>query len=212
MGTPARDDVGPGPPARYGQWMTLRKIALLGEPVLRQPARDLTATELGQPAWQTLIDDLIETMRDADGAGIAAPQVFVPVRVAVLEVRGDNPRYPYKPKIPLTVIVNPKITPLSAETFDNDEGCLSVPDLRGTVKRFAEIRIQYLDRHGVAHDVEARGLTAGTFQHECDHLDGKVFVDRVTDATTFATWKNWERHRKPEFVKAATALVQKWGS
>lgn len=191
--------------------MTLLKIALLGEPVLRQPARDLSASELASPRWQQFIDDLIETMRDADGAGLAAPQVFEPVRVAVVEVKGNNPRYPYKPPIPLTVAVNPRITPLSTEQFDNYEGCLSVPDLRGVVQRYAHVRVQYLDRHGVAHDVEARGLTAGTWQHECDHLDGKVFVDRVTDPTTFSTWKNWERHHKAAFVERITKVVEKYG-
>jgi peptide deformylase len=191
--------------------MALRKIALLGEPVLRQRSRELTTDELASPHWQTFIDDLIATMRDADGAGIAAPQVFEPVRVAVLEVKGDNPRYPYKPPIPLTVVVNPVITPIGGDTFDNYEGCLSVPDLRGVVKRHARVRVQYLDRTGAAHDIEAAGLTAGTWQHECDHLDGKLFVDRVTDPSTFATWKNWERHKKASFVEYITGVVKQYG-
>ena len=190
--------------------MTLLKIALLGEPVLRVPARDLTLDELKSAKWQTFIDDLIETMRDADGAGLAAPQVFAGVRVAAIEVKGNNPRYPYKPAIPLTVVVNPIITPLSDETFDNYEGCLSVPDLRGMVKRYAKIRVQYLDRTGAAHDVEVRGVTAGTYQHECDHLEGKVFVDRA-DPRTFSTWKNWERHHKAPFVESITEVVKKYG-
>ena len=190
--------------------MTLLKIALIGEPVLRVPARDLTVDELKSERWQTFIDDLIETMRDADGAGIAAPQVFAGVRVAAIEVKGNNPRYPYKPPIPLTVIVNPKITPIGDETFDNYEGCLSVPDLRGMVKRHARIRVQYLDRTGAPHDVEVAGVTAGTYQHECDHLDGKVFVDRA-DPKTFSNWKNWERHHKAAFVEKITEVVKKYG-
>jgi peptide deformylase len=192
--------------------MTLRKIAYLGEPVLRQPARELTLDELRSPHWQTFIDDLIDTMRDADGAGIAAPQVFESVRVAVIEVKGNNPRYPYKPPIPLTVLVNPVLTPVGDEHFDNYEGCLSVPDLRGMVQRHARVRVQWLDRDGTAHDEVKAGVTAGTFQHECDHLDGKVFVDRVTDPTTFATWKNWERHRKAAFVEQITKVVERYGS
>ncbi|MBM4280981.1 MAG: peptide deformylase [Deltaproteobacteria bacterium] len=191
--------------------MTLLKIAQLGEPVLRQRSRDLTRAELAAPDTQRFIDDLIETMHDADGAGLAAPQVFRPVRLCAIHVRGNNPRYPYKPPIPLTVLVNPVITPLSDEQFDNEEGCLSVADLRGSVKRYVHVRVQAWDRHGAEIDVEAKGLTAGTYQHECDHLDGHVFVDRVTDPTTFSTWKNWERHRKAAFVERATALVQKWG-
>lgn len=192
--------------------MAILKIATLGEPVLRQPARELTLDELKSARWQGFIDDLIETMRDADGAGLAANQVFTPVRVAVIEVKGDNPRYPYKPKIPLTVLVNPRLTPLGEEAFDNYEGCLSVPDLRGVVKRYARVRVQYLDRDGQPHDVEVLGVSAGTYQHECDHLDGKVFVDRVTDPTTLSTWKNWERHHRARFVEEITKVVAKYGS
>lgn len=191
--------------------MTLLKIATLGEPVLRERSRELTLEELRTPATQAFIDDLIATMRDADGAGLAAPQVMNAVRVCAIEVRGNNPRYPYKPAIPLTVLVNPVLTPLTEEQFDNEEGCLSVVDLRGQVRRFAHIRVQAWDRHGAPIDHEVKGLTAGTYQHEVDHLDGKVFVDRVTDPSTFATWKNWERHRKAAFVERATALVQRFG-
>jgi peptide deformylase len=192
--------------------VTLLKIATVGEPVLRAPTRALSRDELLSPRWQTFIDDLIETMHDADGAGIAANQVFEPVRITVIEVKGNNPRYPYKPAIPLTVLVNPVITPLSDDTFDNFEGCLSVPDLRGQVKRFARVRVQYLDRHGVEHDVEVRGISAGTFQHECDHLDGKLFLDRVTDPTTLCTWKAFERHHKAAFVLRVGEIVARWGS
>ncbi|MCC7073483.1 MAG: peptide deformylase [Deltaproteobacteria bacterium] len=192
--------------------MSILKIATLGEPVLRQRARELSTDELASARWQGFIDDLIETMRDADGAGIAAPQVFTPVRVAVIEVKGNNPRYPYKPPIPLTVLVNPTLTPIGDERFDNYEGCLSVPDLRGVVQRHARVRVQYLDRQGQPHDVEVKGVSAGTFQHECDHLDGRVFVDGVGDPTTFSTWKNWERHHKAAFVERITKVVERYGS
>jgi len=191
--------------------MSILKIATLGEPVLRVRSRELTRDELLAAETQTFIDSLIATMRDADGAGLAAPQVMNPIRVCAIEVRGNNPRYPYKPAIPLTVLVNPVLTPLTDEQFENEEGCLSVVDLRGAVKRFAHIRVQAWDRDGQPLDFEARGLTAGTYQHEVDHLDGKVFVDRVTDPTTLCTWKNWERHRKAAFVERATALVARFG-
>jgi peptide deformylase len=196
----------------YHPVMTLLKIASIGDPVLRQPTRELSLAELRQPRWQTFIDDLIETMRDADGAGLAAPQVFEPVRICAIEVKGNNPRYPYKPPIPLTVLVNPKLTPVGDELFDNYEGCLSVPDLRGMVKRHARARVQYLDREGRAHDVEVKGVTAGTYQHECDHLEGRVFLDRVADPTTLSTWKNWERHHKARFVEQIEKVVERWGS
>lgn len=191
--------------------MTLRKIAHVGEPVLRAPTRKLTVDELKSPQTQQLIDDMIETMRDADGAGIAANQVFEPVRICVIEVRAPNPRYPYKPPIPLTVLVNPEIEPLSDETFDNFEGCLSVPDMRGQVKRFGRIRVRYLDREGNEVVKEVAGVSAGTFQHECDHLDGKLFLDRVQDPGTLTTWKNFERHHKARFVEEITKVVERYG-
>jgi peptide deformylase len=191
--------------------MTLLKIATVGDPILRAPTRELSTEELLSPRWQTFIDDMIETMRDADGAGIAAPQVFEPVRIAVIEVRGNNPRYPYKPAIPLTVIVNPKVTPLVQDTFENFEGCLSVPDMRGVVSRFLHVKVDALDRHGKPLHLEARGLTAGTYQHEVDHLDGKLFLDRVTDPTTLCTWKMFEKHHRAAFVERATRIVAAWG-
>jgi len=191
--------------------MTLLKIAQLGHPILRQPARALTADELASETWQTFIDDLIATMRDANGAGLAAPQVYTPVQICALEVKANNPRYPYKPQIPLTVVVNPTITFLTDERFLNYEGCLSVPDLRGEVPRCPHIRVQYTDRDGNAVDLEAKGITAGTWQHEIDHLHGKVFVDRVEDPSTFSTWKNFDAHHKDAFVERAMGVVDKWG-
>ena len=191
--------------------MTVRPIATVGHPVLRQPTRVLTADELASPEVQTLIDDLIDTMRAANGAGIAANQVHESVRVAVIEVN-DNPRYPYKPAIPLTVVVNPVIEPLDDELVEINEGCLSVPDLRGNVFRHVNVRVRYLDRHGDEHDEIKRGLTAGTFQHECDHLDGRLFLDRVVDTTTLTTWEQFERHHRDAFVARITEFVARVGS
>lgn len=191
--------------------MTLLKIAQVGHPILRQHAQELSPEELGSAATQGFIDDLIETMRDARGAGLAAPQVHRSVRICVLEVQ-DNPRYPYKPNIPLTVLVNPTLTPVGEETFLNFEGCLSVPDLRGVVRRHAEVHVSALDRHGAALDFVARGITAGTYQHECDHLDGALFLDRVEDPSTFCTWKEFARHHEPSFRESVAATVARWGS
>jgi peptide deformylase len=191
--------------------MTILKIAPIGTPVLRQRAHEVDPHALADPALQTFIDDLVETMHDATGAGLAAIQVYRPIRIVAIEVR-DNPRYPYKPNIPLTVLVNPVLTPLSDERFDNYEGCLSVPDLRGVVSRFAELRVQALDRHGTPIDTVVRGITAGTFQHEVDHLDGTLFVDRVTDPTTFTTWKEFARHHEAAFRERVKTIVERWGS
>jgi peptide deformylase len=191
--------------------MAIRKIATIGHPVLRQIARPVTPQELQTPAFQQLIDDLIETMRDANGAGLAAPQIHEPVSLCALEVN-NNPRYPYKPAIPLTVLVNPVVTATTEETFDNYEGCLSVPNLRGLVPRFTRVHVTALDRQGTPLDFEVRGLTAGTYQHEVDHLLGKVFLDRVQDTTSLATWTDFERFHRDAFVERARALVARFGS
>ena len=191
--------------------MAIRKIAVVGHPVLRHVARKLTREELLAEPTQRFIDDLIETMRDANGAGLAAIQIYEPIQICAIEVK-DNPRYPYKPNVPLTVLVNPEITPLTDETFENFEGCLSVPDLRGVVERKTEIRVRAWDRAANELDVVVRGLTAGTYQHEVDHLHGKLFLDRVRDTTTLCTWKEFERNHQAAFAERARALVAKFGS
>jgi peptide deformylase len=189
-----------------------REIVTVGAPVLRERAREVTAAELASAPVQELIDDLIETMRDASGAGLAANQVGELLRVAVIEVAGTNERYPYNPPIPLTVIVNPVIEPLDDERFEINEGCLSVPDVRGVVARNVSVRVRYRDRDGAEHDVVRRGLTAGTFQHEIDHLDGTLFLDRVTDPATLTTWEHFEHHDRAAFEARARALVARVGS
>lgn len=190
--------------------MTVRDVLSIGHPVLRIATSPLAADEIRSTTVQTLIDDLIDTMHDANGAGIAAPQVGASVRIAVMEVT-HNPRYPYKPPIPLTVAINPVIEPLDDELVEINEGCLSVP-LRGNVMRHVNIRVQYLDRDGVEHDEIKRGLTAGTWQHECDHLDGVLFVDRVDDPTTLTTWPEYEAFHRDAFVERITAFVERVGS
>ena len=190
--------------------MTLLKIAHIGHPILRTRARELSHEELLSDATQAFIDDLIETMRDANGAGIAATQVHNPVRIFAVEVK-DNPRYPYKPNIPLTILVNPVIEPLTTETFENFEGCLSVPNLRGVVERLTEVRVTGLTREGEPFERRARGLTAGTFQHELDHLDGVLFVDRVKDPKTLCTWAEFDRYHKQAFVERIVPFVRRMG-
>jgi peptide deformylase len=183
----------------------------IGDPILRKRAREVAPEELRSPEVQTLIDDLIETRRAANGAGLAANQVGETLRVAVAEVEGTNPRYPYKPPIQLTVMLNPVIEPVDDEMIAINEGCLSVPDLRGYLERHAAIRVRYLDRDGNEHTDVRRGLTAGTFQHEVDHLDGVLFVDRA-DPRTFATWDHYEQEQRAEFEERARAIVDRYGS
>ena len=191
--------------------MSAREIVTIGDPVLRERAREVTAQELGSPAVQQLIDDLIESKRAADGAGLAANQVGETLRIAVAEVQGTNPRYPYKPPIPLCVMVNPVIEPLDDEVVQINEGCLSVPVLRGYLQRQPSVRVRYLDREGNEHVEVKRGLTAGTFQHEVDHLDGVLFVDHV-DPRTLATWEEYDRHQRTEFEERARSIVARYGS
>ena len=192
--------------------MTVLDIVTVGDPVLRERARELSAEELRSDEVQRLIDDMIETKRAAHGAGIAANQVGRALRVAVVEVQPGNPRYPYKPPVELTVIVNPEIEPVDDELFAVNEGCLSVPGLRGDVERNVNIRVRYLDRDGQPREEIRRGLTAGTFQHEVDHLDGVLFLDRVRDPSTFSTWEQFDRHRRADFEARARELVERVGS
>lgn len=192
--------------------MTVLRIRELGDPVLRLVAREIGVEELEGEETQQLIDDMIETMRAADGAGLAAPQVGVSVRIAVVEVREGNPRYPYKPPIPLTVIVNPDLNPLDPTTFATNEGCLSMPNLRGDLERFENVEVRYMDRSGGLHQETRRGLTAGTFQHEVDHLDGRLFVDRMSDMSSLSTWEQFERFGKDEFLERVSLLVERVGS
>jgi peptide deformylase len=187
--------------------VTVRDIVHIGHPVLREPAHPVDPLDA-----QDLIDDLIDTMRAANGAGLAANQIGEPVQVCVIEVRPGNPRYPYKPEIPLTVLVNPQIELLTAETFANYEGCLSVPGLRGVVDRAVEVRVRALDRDGAPIDTVVRGLTAGTFQHETDHLRGTLFVDRVTDTRTLCTWEEFRERYEGAFVERVNELVRRFGS
>jgi peptide deformylase len=190
--------------------VTLLKIAQIGHPVLRQRAREITREELLSRETQQFIDDLVETMRDASGAGLAAIQIYNPVRIVAVEVK-DNPRYPYKPNIPLTILVNPVLEPAGEERFENYEGCLSVPNLRGVVERWAEVRVTGLNRDGTPFDRVLRGLSAGTFQHECDHLDGVLFVDRVKDPRTLTTWAEFDRYHRQAFVERILPFVKRMG-
>ena len=187
--------------------MSVLPIASVGDPVLRERAAEVLPEELRSPEIQQLIEDLIETRRAAGGAGLAANQVSSLKRVAVVEVDdAARRRYPYKPPFPLTVVINPVIEPLSEEKLLINEGCLSVPGLRGDVQRTTRIRVHYLDRTGEAMEVVVEGLTAGTFQHEVDHLDGVLFLDRA-DPRSLSTWEEFERHHQPAFLERIKAYT-----
>ena len=189
--------------------MTVRRILSIGHPTLRVRATEVADEDIPTPAVQDLIDDLIDTMRHANGSGIAANQIGETVRIMVMEV-DENPRYPYKPPIPLTVAINPRFEPLDDETVVINEGCLSVP-LRGELERSVNLRVRYSDRHGRHHRRVLRGLTAGTWQHECDHLDGVLVVDRI-DPKTLSTWEEFDRHHSDAFVERIERFVAEVGS
>jgi peptide deformylase len=186
------------------------EIVRIGAPVLRAVAAPVGEEELATPAFQSFLDDLVETMRAAHGAGLAAPQVGVSRRVFCVEVH-DNPRYPYKPELELRVLVDPELRVLSEATFASYEGCLSVPDLRGVLPRALEIEVSYLDRSGRRVVEEVRGLSAGTFQHEQDHLDGILFLDRVEDTRTLTTWDEFRLRHEADYAEQARAIVERWG-
>lgn len=173
--------------------MAILKVARLGHPVLRTPARPVPVDAIGGREVQQLIDDMIETMREHDGAGLAAPQVHVSARIAVIEVQA-NPRYPDAPQIPLTVLINPVVTALTEETEEGWEGCLSVPDMRGRVPRWTAVRLEYLDRQGERVETVAKDFHAWVVQHETDHLDGIVYLDRMRDLSTLSHLAEWQRH------------------
>ena len=183
--------------ACYLRAMAIRKIAQMGEPVLRRPTVALSQEAIRSERTQNLIEDMIETMRDADGAGIAAPQVYESLRLCVIEVNG-NPRYPSFPTIPLLILVNPIVEPLVTADRAEDsvllyEGCLSVAGVRGRVRRPARVRVRAQDRSGEPLDFVWEGIAASIVQHEVDHLDGTLFVDRA-DPRTLTFLREYDRH------------------
>ena len=187
------------------------RIAQIGHPILRQPTRILTREELLSEEIQSFLDDLVETMREASGAGLAANQVYQSLRICAVEVR-NNSRYPYRPNIPLTILVNPILTPASDETFVIYEGCLSVPNLRGQVRRHCEVHVEALDREGNSISTVVKGMTAATYQHEVDHLDGRIFLDRVEDPNSVVTLENFQRYCMDKVAADVEALVKRYGS
>jgi peptide deformylase len=190
--------------------MSVREIVEVGDPVLRERAREVKARELRSRRVQALIDALIGTRRAAHGAGLAAPQLGESVRIAVAENHRANPRYPYKPPIPLTVLVNPVIEEFGEEAELINEGCLSLPGVRAEVPRSMSITVRYLDRDGNERAGLLRGLTAGTFQHEIDHLDGTLITDRA-DPSGVTTWEEYERYHREAFERRAREIVARYG-
>jgi peptide deformylase len=165
--------------------MPARPIVRLGHPALRTPAQTLPPAHIGRPEVQALIDDMVETMHEARGVGLAAPQVGEEVQLFVYQAAGP-------PEIPLRVVINPMVTPQIREVIYDWEGCLSIPDLRGLVPRHPTVRIQGLNREGEPLDYVVSGFEARIVQHEYDHLNGVVFLDRMRDLRSLAYFEEWE--------------------
>lgn len=171
--------------------MAILKIAKMGHPVLLQRAAEIE--DPTAPAVHALISDMFETMADADGLGLAAPQVHVPQRLVIFHVPSDDGEVD-EPR----VLINPVITPLSQDMVLGWEGCLSVPGLRGKVPRYPRIRYTGVDPRGRPVDVTAEGMHARVVQHECDHLDGRLYPTRMADITDLIFESEWRYHFKPD--------------
>jgi peptide deformylase len=163
--------------------MAILKVARMGHPVLRERARAVDPSEIGTPAVQRLIDDMFETMREYEGIGLAAPQVHEGLRLFVAGV--DDP----DTTVPPMVMINPVVDPIGSAVEEDWEGCLSIPDVRGKVPRAVEIRVSAFDRSGQRMALTASGFPARVIQHETDHLNGVLFLDRMRsfDSLTYLT-------------------------
>ena len=162
--------------------MTVREILKMGDPRLLRQAEPVT--EFDTPQLQALIADMFDTMRDANGAGLAAPQIGVNLQIVIYGFK-QNPRYPDAPTVPETVLINPLLTPLSDDVEDNWEGCLSVPGMRGVVPRWSRLHYEGVDQHGAPISRDVDGFHARVVQHECDHLAGILYPMRIKDFRQF---------------------------
>lgn len=188
--------------------MAIKDVLRMGNPILRLKAKPVSLEEIRSDTFKNLIEDMFETMEAEDGIGIAAPQIGISKQVAIIGVPRNNPRYPEiesteiadesedeeEKDYEIIVVINPKITVLDEEKLGFWEGCLSVPGLRGFVERPKKIRVDYLDLDGKEVSREADGFDAIVFQHEIDHLEGFLYLDRVTDTTKISYIEEYLEH------------------
>ncbi len=181
--------------------MAILKVARMGHPVLRARARPIEPAEIGSPRIQQLIDDMLETMQEYQGVGLAAPQVHESVRVFVAgfapdDDPDDDPNNDDESSrgVPLMALINPEITPIGSDLVEDWEGCLSIPDIRGRVPRSRQISVRAYDRRGKRIELTAGGFTARVIQHETDHLDGVLFFDRMTSFETLTFLDEFGRY------------------
>src|SRR5918992_1998740 len=173
--------------------MSLLKVARMGHPVLRSRAREIDRSELKQASMQKLIDDMIDTMHEYHGVGLAAPQIHEGLRVFVAAIAPENDE-PLSPGDEPMVFINPVIVPVGNEMVEDWEGCLSIPDIRGRVPRARSIKVTAMDRGGAKIDLTSHDFPARVIQHETDHLDGVLFFDRMRTFETLAFLDEYARY------------------
>ena len=176
-------------------------IAQIGHPILRNKTKDIPINDIKSDNTQKIIEKMIKTMRKHNGAGLAANQIYEPIRICIIEVL-DNPRYKHLNTIPLKVLINPKvIIKKDTATFNSYEGCLSVPNLRGKVRRYNSINVTYYTMDAKKITENIKGLESIVYQHEIDHLDGYLFTDKVEDNSTLVTYENYQKYYEEEYKK-----------
>ena len=168
------------------------KVARLGHPAIRSPARTVDPAMIKSLEFQRLLDDMVDTMREYSGVGLAAPQVHLSIQVAVLEV-SHHPRYPDMPEVPLTYLINPQVTVLDPALVEDWEGCLSIPEMRGLAPRYKQLRVIALGRLAEQLDFVASDFHARVIQHETDHLKGEVYLDRMPHLRSLSHLAEWQR-------------------
>jgi len=169
--------------------MSILKVARMGHPVLRQRARPISTSDLRDPMMQTIINDMIDTMHEYSGVGLAAPQIHEDLRLFVALLDGDPDG-----DSDAVVVVNPEIVPVSDQKVEGWEGCLSIPDIRGRVPRYTDVVVRALDRTGKKVELELKGFPARVAQHETDHLDGILFFDRMTSMQSLTYLDEYSRY------------------
>ena len=174
--------------------MGLRTIIRMGHPHLRRVAQPVELDDIGSDKMNTLLRDMEDTLHDSGGIGLAAPQIDVDLRLAIIEIPGGPTRYGDIEAMPLTVFFNPVIEALTTDCEGYWEGCLSVPGLRGFVERPQHIRVSYTDAHKEPAEIELQGFLATVMQHEFDHLDGRLYIDHITDTRKLMFEEEWLRH------------------
>jgi peptide deformylase len=178
--------------------MPILKVARMGHPVLRTAARPLSAADITTPTVQRLIDDMLETMIEYDGIGLAAPQVHHGLRLFLVRIDAATADRDEPPSREAIVVINPQVAPVGKEVVEDWEGCLSIPEIRGLVPRAREVTLRAFDRHGERIELRARDLFARVIQHETDHLDGVLFPDRMTSFESLTFLEEYARYHRKE--------------